>query len=283
MKKLTVTVLVTACILAGFYGCKKETHNDAAEFIAGIAQLQSDNQPVKHMITVSANAGCIIMGHNTRLVFKPYAFKDAGNNIVTGNVQIVFSEIYTKGQMLLSGKTTMAANGILLSGGEAYLNATQSGAQLSIIPGQANIMFRATSFSQPMILFSGVTNPADSTIVWVPGDSIPNPIANNNCAICSCSSATVYIDSVNVNVCDSTYNYPFKTMGWINCDYFMSSTYTNLTSFTMKIPSGYNANNTQVFVVFRNINMVANAYNTQSGGLFTLSNWFAYWHSVPVI
>lgn len=258
-------------------GCKKEeTNNDAAMFKSGMQDLINANQPRKLSAVISAGNGATLIGANTRFVFYPGAFINAAGNPVTGNISIEVQEFYKKSQMILGNKLPMSNQGLLDSRGEVFMNATQNGQQLRIRPGYASVQFEARAYNQPMNIFIGTTSGDLNDVSWSLNTNIAPANGFYGCSYDSINPPTYIDTAATADICDTLHTFPLDSFGWINCDYFLRSTYSPLTDLTINVPSGYDDNNTKVYVVFSTINSVAGVW--YNNGAFTLSGGY----QVPV-
>jgi len=279
MKTLISKAVAIGMIAAAITGCRKDdtqTNNqDAAKFKTEFSNLVAANQPQKHTFTVSANAGGTIVGNNTRVMFYPGAFITTNGTSITGNVQVELSEIHTKAQMVLANKPTISPDGLLMSSGEAYVNATQNGQQLRLRQGYSIIQFNGNSFSQPMNLFRGTIDANNfNAVSWDLVPSVSTTNANIDCANDSMGTV-VYVNNNNgIPTCDTLYTFPLDSFGWMNCDYFMNQSYTNLTPVTLNVPEGYDETNTVVYVVFSSLNIVTSAHYDNTIQAFAINNGY---------
>lgn len=269
---------VCTLLLLSFAGCKKENTSakDAATFQAGLQEIINNNQPLKTTTSVTVSYGASIIGNNTRFLFQPNAFTDEAGNIVTGNVDVQIQEFYKKSQMILANKTTMASDGLLESRGEVYVNATQNGRPLRIRSGYAKIQFEATDYNKPMKLFAGTVSATTNDVTWTVNSVVPVSNSNLGCSIASTYPfPPAYLYGADSAICDTLHTFPLDSFGWINCDYFMRDIYTSVpvTDVTINVPSGYDKTNTNVYVVFSNINAVMSVHNYSSGAFIMLGGY----------
>ncbi len=236
-----LTIAFAAC-KNGDYNVSQVTTNDRALLNQTFNPLRSTPQS----FSVNAGSPQVINGtEGTRLEFYPNSFKDANGNIITsGNINIQLIEMYTLGMMIANRATTVANGELLISGGQIYISATMNGNE--VFANKYSIGFKQTGRSQqPMAIFYGNTNNADSVVTWEQGDTTKVGIL---------TAATV-ADSFNK---DSDY-FRFDSCGkfkWINCDYFLRSSQPK-TRISVVMPDGtYTQGNTQVYLVIPNIRSV---------------------------
>ncbi len=152
---------------------------------------------------------------------------------VTGAVDIEFVEIFDRGTMLTTNKTTMGLhNGekhLLISGGEFYVNATQNGQQLTLTCSYELYVPTAITggTDNDMLPFNGTLD-AMGNITWE-----------------QWTGGEWWIGSVNGNA--DSYNAIMTNFGWFNCDKFLNTTgpHTTISAF---VPEGYGNGNSLVFI-----------------------------------
>lgn len=188
------------------------------------------NIPSK-FVTFDASVGSSFYGNSgTRYIFPAGIFQDASGNIITGIVQVEVKELLNKGDMIFAKALPICGNDPLLSGGEIYTSATQSGQQLYLRPGytfQANIPQGKTPLAGMSYFTGPVVNNPVNIVAWKPGqDSLAHGLVVYN-------GDTISIIS--------------DSLHWCNADEFMGS--PNYQTFkvtltiagsNMSIPSGMN-------------------------------------------
>jgi hypothetical protein len=274
MKKTQMLFLVSAMAIV-IAGCKKEEttglpNTPVAPGQHALFQVFEDNltNATQHFtLNVDGAPGYVQGAHGFYGAFAINAFRHADGTAVTGNVDIDLVEAYTVGQMLLLNKQTMGLDGgqlkPLVSGGQFRLRAFQNGSALKLAPGGAYIGVPTNNVPDPnMSVFSGNVDDA-GTITW--SEWPANPI--------------VALDSVPA---DSTggnyfyYNFPSDSLGWINCDYFSSSSQP-LTGVQVTCPVDYDHSNTMVWIVFPDLNSMTNVWEGVDNVFATGS-----WYTIPV-
>jgi len=161
-----------------------------------------------------------------------YSCNDASGNQVTGMIDLEFAEIFDRGTMLVTNKPTMGTSpsgekGMLISGGEFYINATQNGEQLGPCVITVGIPVDLTGgMDYDMTLWEG------------------NMDANNNFGWVQATSG--FID---FGLLGAPMNYTaFITgnSGWFNCDIFRDDPRPK-TDITVETPEGYDYENSAVY------------------------------------
>jgi hypothetical protein len=200
-------------------GLKKNTQSFTATAGTGVITLTSAKGVV---ITLNGNA------------------LTKNGNPVTGAIDITFIEIFDKGNMLITNKPTMGVmpdgkKGLLKSGGEFFIKATQGGVDLATTGGiQLQIPVNLTgTMDTGMTFWAGDTTDADN-LAWVrPGTA---------------GAAGGQKDG-NVGFGQNSYNVSFGNFGWTNVDKFYSDPRPK-TTILAAVPTGYNNTNSAVYLSY---------------------------------
>jgi hypothetical protein len=156
-------------------------------------------------------------------------------------IQLELREVLQKSDMILSATPTVSDGRPIESRGEYYLKATHNGARLGLRPGsRLNLItpIARTPALTGMQLFFGSDKTGNFN--WIPAG------ANNPSEI----QTVARIDSSFYHVILAN-----DTLGWLNCDRFMSATNTTTVQVVAAAPD-VTAGNTLVYFVFRNLNAV---------------------------
>jgi hypothetical protein len=163
-----------------------------------------------------------------------------GNPVASGQIDIKYVEVFDRGTMMVTDKTTMGVlpNGdmaLIISAGEFYINATKNGQQLDITcPMQLKIPADLTGGLQTgMSLWDGTID-ADGNLDWdeqEPGTG--GPQGNG-----------VFGEGVGPN---AAYYAFLNDFGWTNVDRFYSDPRPK-TTILAQVPTGYNAENCAVYL-----------------------------------
>lgn len=158
-------------------------------------------------------------------------------NPATGAAELTFVEAYDKADMLTANKATMGVMpnndmGILVSGGEFYINVKQNGAQLDPGCGLSLVIPAGLTggVDPDMKLWDG-NMAADGTIVWEEDEGGANGQDNG-----------VFGDG------NEYYSY-FDQFGWTNVDRFYNDPRPK-TTLQVKIPNGYDDANSAVYLSY---------------------------------
>lgn len=259
-QQFATALLVAAIALAG---CKKDEPgaSSPAPSVPAVnamrALFHGHVDDAKQTFSVSASAGGYVNGASgIGIYFAPNAFRTMSGSAVSGMVQVELVEALTLGQMLWLNKQTLGNdNGqmaLLRSGGQYYLNATQSGEPLKLAENAGQVYVPAPNGTDPtMSLFSGELA-SDGTIVWNPFDNTL-PLGQ-----------------------DSTgYGFPNDSLGWVNIDVFMGL--GAQTTLQVTCPDGHDDSNTLMWLVFQDQNSIA-CMPASSSNVFSLGSYY----TVPV-
>jgi hypothetical protein len=250
MKKLLFSA--AAIVILATTSCKKDPVVPTPQnpvVTPPIADLFASNlENAKQSFTINASQTSTITGANgTNITIYANSLRTATGASVSGNVNIELVEALEIGDMIWFNTQTLGNNNgtmmPLVSGGQLWINATQSGQQLQLAPWGSNVQVPTTSFDPSMELFFGSTD-SSGNVVWTPADSSAIGFGQD-------SSGTYY-------------DFPNDSVGWINCDYFYNTGGAQ-TVVDVTVPSGYDASNTMVWIVFPSINSVTGVYSYSSG------------------
>jgi len=256
-----IGTLATTALLIGvvIFACKKDqvepnpgAPNPTTDLIADL--FANTGEPLQ-CFTMDASTGTtIVCSKGTRLYFPANSFIDGSGNVVNGQVDIEIKEIFSKGDMILSNKFPIGEYGLLESGGQLYITVEQNGTKLQFGNGNyAMVDVQITDTIQWMGLFNGNTgDPNAANLIWT---ADPDSI-NGWVSVCQDSSSL-----------SSTYCFNLDTLDWINLDVYMND--ASQTSASVVVPSGYDDENTRVFVVFNNENTAASLYSYSNGAFNT--------------
>jgi hypothetical protein len=215
-------------------------------FVANVANaIQTFTIDAQSTQTITGNKG-------TTLTFYANSFQLPNGSIAQGNVRIELIEIYQKKDMILLNKPTLGnqLNGgmsPLISGGEFRIQAFQGQQELSLVLGYMLQAPAPNGTSQEMSGFIG--NDSGDVFTWDPMDS-----------------SSVWIEGNN-------YIAYFGDLGWINLDYFMSSSDPQ-TSLQVQVQEGLDNSNCALFISFDGLNAITTLWNFENG-VFSTGNYYA--------
>ena len=178
-------------------------------------------------------------------------------NPVTGNIDVEFVELFEKGNMLITNKTTMGImpNGdraMLLSGGEFFIEVTKDGEEIETNCGVNMRIPTALSGGDDfeMLLWKG-NEDADGNVEWEEERD-----ANGN-------AGKVFIEG-GAQGGGNQYYALFGGFGWSNVDKFYSDARPK-TTILVQVPEGYDNENSAVYL----------SYDGEDGGLANLDTYDA--------
>lgn len=175
-------------------------------------------------VEITINANCLTLNNNV---------------VASGQIDIEYAEVFDRGTMLTTDKTTMGRlpNGdmaLIISGGEFYVNATLSGQQLDITcPMQLKIPASLTGGLQSgMSLWDGTID-NEGNLEWdeQPGGGAPQ-------------GNGVFGEGQGAN---AVYYAFLNDFGWTNVDRFYSDPRPK-TTILAQAPSGYDFENSAIYL-----------------------------------
>lgn len=230
MKNLNGTLCALLLIALCLTSCKDDDQNQTdiptAEEFQNLRQTALDN--ITQNFQFDPQSGTASLTSNQGVQINIYNCTDASGNTASGMVDLEFVEIFDRGTMLVTNKPTMGIlpsgeEGILISGGEFYFNATENGTQLGTCGIQAVIPGDLTEgVDYDMSLWEGSID-ADDNLTWIPIDS----------------TASIGSDSLDYFVF-------IDNFGWINCDVFYDDPRPK-TNITVEVPEDYDNANSSVY------------------------------------
>lgn len=202
--------------------------------------IDSALENVKQQFTFDASLSTVTLtsAKGVQITISPGCLSKNGNP-VTGNVAIEYVELFNRGNMLTTNKPTMGLmpngdRGLLISGGEFYINATQDGVQLEMSCGiQLMVPSNLTGGADnAMSLWFG-ENDEDGNLVW---DEVNNENPQGQ------QEAGVGADGGN-------YYCYFNHFGWTNVDRFYNDPRPKTTIY-VDVPEGYDDTNCAVYLAY---------------------------------
>lgn len=202
--------------------------------------IDSAFENVKQQFTFNASLSTVTLtsAKGVQITIYPGCLSKNGNP-VTGDVAIEYVELFNRGNMLTTNKPTMGLmpngdRGMLISGGEFYINATQDGVQLEMSCGmQLMVPSNLTGGADnAMSLWFG-ENDEDGNLVW---DEVNNENPQGQ------QEAGVGADGGN-------YYCYFNHFGWTNVDRFYNDPRPKTTIY-VDVPEGYDDTNCAVYLAY---------------------------------
>lgn len=262
MKKIKILVLAMLGVTFAIASCKKDpiqpsTTSDpvdpgdpietpSGEELRNFFSSNLNNKKQYFTIDASANSS-ITSAKGASLSFSPNSFVDQNGNVVTGNINLEFIELFDKGEMMMANMPTMANTmngGIapLISGGQFKITASQNGASLKLANGYSATIPAPNGVDPNMQIFYGSAGASD-TVVWNQADS-----------------SMIFGQG-------NTYNAYFDSLNWVNLDYFMGMS-GQQTTVEVEVPQGFTNQNCALLISFDGLNSLGTLYNS-NGNVFT--------------
>ena len=195
------------------------------------------------MATLNASTGGSVHGdQGTVLQFGADAFLTHEGDVVTGEVDIEFLEIYDRADMLFTrkpthGKMSNGDVGMLISGGEFYVNASKNGVGLKLAGGFTLIAPTAKTggVDEDMRQFQGEVEceGEDCDVVWAENQDRGIEMGEFQ------GPGGVY----------GAYYCFIKQFGWTNIDRWFSDPRDKTTIF-VTVPEGFDNSNCAVFIAY---------------------------------
>ena len=253
MKNLNAIKLILLMAVATFifHSCKKD---DAPTVIkptktgsAVIGELFANNLPQANKVTFKAEDGGFVNGSKTEIFIFANTLVDKNGNDITGDVDFEITEYLSKGDMATSGVTTISGDKMIESAGMFNLTASQNGEEVFIRRGfsfGATVKQDEFPVNQFQIFEGNAINDEDQNNVnWVPADSVP-PLQPRQ-------------DSTG----GATFNFNYFQFGYCNIDRFYNEfTGNEISSFKIKMPAGYDGDNSWALLLFQDYNSCAWTY-----------------------
>lgn len=260
---LSLTLLCFIAIVS-FTACSKKENDTVSSDKSKLNSLFAAFRSAPQQLTVTAGTYQTVKGaKGTKLTFYPHSFKDEnGNTITSGTINLQLVEMYKPGDMIANRATTQYKDGLLESGGQIYLTASQNGKQ--VYAGKYGIGYGNATSKPGMALFPGNTNNEDSLVTWT------DPLASVGSFCVTGTFDTTMMGLI--------YKFDSCTkFGWINCDRFYSDTAAKTKVFLTTGDKKLDASNTQVFIILPSINSVtamrsydAGSRRFELGGIYML-------------
>ncbi len=231
MKNLTGTLCAFLMLALLLTACRDDDESQSEvptpEEFQSLRQTALDN--ITQTFEVDFSTGTTSFTSEQGVQLDVFSCTDASGNQSTGfaDIDLRFMEIFDRGTMLVTDRPTVGISpsgeeGILISGGEFFLDGTQNGEQLNACAVNARIPTDLTGgVNLDMSLWTGNID-ADGNLTWVAD-----------------STSGIEMDT-------STYFVFMDEFGWINCDIFWDDPRPK-TTVTVEIPTDYDHTNSAVY------------------------------------
>lgn len=204
---------------------------------------------------IPVDSGILIVGQNIKVSFLPGAFKDNDSLPYHDYASIRhYEKLYSKHEKVLSGKNLMGYyDGILQYSlvVDLYYR-TWLGWPLFTQPGTATVQCKIDEFSQPLSLYKGDYNTGGAS-------KYENALYSKQ-VVCENDSLLrlQYASALTMATCDSMYTFPFEHKGTVTLARPLSADYPNRAYVGLTIPDEYEPRYTSVYIMFEDLNAVAN-------------------------
>lgn len=226
-----------------FASCSDDTadgnHIASASEFSNLRQNAMENVTQHFTLTAGNGATTYTSDKGVEVTINGNCLTQNGNPVTSGTIAIEYAEVFDKGTMLVTDKTTMGRlpNGdmaLIVSGGEFYINATLNGQQLDITcPMQLKIPADLTGgIDNDMTLWDGRID-EDGNLEW--DEQQENPAGQNG---------GVFGEGQGAN---AAYYAFLNDFGWTNVDRFYSDPRPK-TTILAEAPTGYNFENSAIYL-----------------------------------
>ncbi len=223
---------------------------------SGLNKLFAPLKTPVQIFSVTAGDTSIRYGMmGTKLTFYANSFIGRDAKIIdAGKVDVHLIEVYRPGPMAANRITTTSTGKVIMTSGMAYIKAFHNGDE--VFPTKYGIGFRQpTGITSPVNLFTGHRNTVDSIMAWSPVNNLPGTFA-----------AETVIDSIQSS---TTAMYQFDSVAhfnWVAAGRFFNTTAAKTNLEVVIKDESFNASNTQVFLVYPDINSMTmfDKYSKQS-------------------
>ena len=192
-------------------------------------------EPYLDSFTVNANIATVVTPFGMQVNFPPNCCVNSIGQAVTGKVQIEFTVVKNKGDMIRLNKPTTYNDSMLISAGEIFIRLKKDGQILQLAPAiRYNIHFVDLPVNTQMRLFVGDETNAER-FNW-----LPNPDFLNN----------------TLNPGTQAYEIYTNRLRWINVAYTPSINTSANTAVTTDLAPYFTNTNTIAFTVFKDLRSV---------------------------
>jgi hypothetical protein len=267
MKKTILNLVTFVIISIVLFSCRKnDTIENTENLYDNFVKL---NTPEEQLFTIEATTGGIVNGkRGTKITFPPNAFANPDNSITTGKVVISLKEALDKSQWMMSGLSTTAIDGILISGGmiDVRVNRASDGAELK--PSPAMTIATPSLVNVIKAEVPKINNRPDTLKLF-----LPNVAQGGSGAAAPSSWAASYYPFGNGS---NSYIFQLPQFKWANCDALYGQPGTKTTiKVTPDLSGVTGATQVQAILVYKNLSSVIT--------LPPSSSFFqSYTNSIPV-
>ncbi len=253
--KKSILLLRVLPVVVTFISCNKDNSGgnpDTPDHYASTADFFEFNETPLHTYTVNAgNGGSFTTVNGTVVTIPANAFIDENWNTVTGNVSILFKDVYKKSDMLLNDlSTNMLFDGPIKSAGMFYIKAMKG--TKAVLMGSG----KKLTIEQPL---NGLPVDEDMRALVLVNDSakgwVPPPVDSTGVTVDTLNwSMTSYIYSM------YQFSMPVDSGTWSNSDNYLFFGSIPKTLITFSQLDDYMEYYTNVFLIFNDVNAMIHIY-----------------------
>jgi hypothetical protein len=190
--------------------------------------------------------GIITTPDNVTVEFQPNSCVTKNNRPCTGTLKVEVLVLRKKGEFLLNNVPTVSGGKQLVSGGAVRVKVTQNGEEVNVLrTSPYKVRFQpTTALDNTMKLFEGQAL-GRFNFDWV---ALPTTTPN-------APRLTALVDS-SQGQRKFVYELGLDRFSWINCDRFSGDSTSLTNKFCVALPDTFTNQNTNVYVVFKDINSV---------------------------
>jgi hypothetical protein len=213
---------------------------DIAQFFA-----QAHTPPTRYQWDVAESRELVLPGKG-RLAIPAHALITLAGDPVVGLVEASVVEVRGKGGAIRNNIGTTANNSLLESAGMLHLEIRQQGQLLRLLPGQSlRVQLPVAAYHPQLQVFTAEKTDGGG---WEWKEAAPGGEG---------SLETVHIYDAENEALLPGVEFAVSQLGWLQCARYASNNATGKAAFTsVKLPVGFSAENTTVFLVMQNMNTV---------------------------
>lgn len=214
--------------------------------------LKRINNGTESFIIDQTKDNQIITSNETIISIPARSFMNKSNEIVSSEIKLLFTNIVTSGQALLSGNSTMVNGDPFYASTMTVISATDLEGEVLKLKEDASISIfypcEAEELDEEIKLFRGIET--DAQFSWI---EMSEPIIQNQLEIGSWE-----VIWENGAVFGSGYKYKLTKMGWYGIGKYTSGGSSESMKICAQLPELFNSNNTKVFFVFEDLISIVN-------------------------
>jgi hypothetical protein len=237
---LLVLALAPACQDVDIFEPLPLASGDIAQFFA-----QAQRPAIRYQWD-AAEGRELVLPSKGRVLIPAHALATSAGKPVVGVVEASVVEVRGKGELIRHNIGTTAGNSLLESAGILLLEIRQHGQLLRLLPGQSiRIQLPVAAYHPHLQVFNAEKTDGGS---WEWREAAPGGEG-------ALTAVHIY-DAENEALLPGV-EFAVAQLGWLQCARYADSNATGKAAFTsVKLPVGFSAENTTVFLVMQNMNTV---------------------------